>query len=323
MCCPTPRPRRSAGRSTSLNYLGRPWSSRCRRSSSWRGSRSLVGEWTRRPVLVFLLPVAIVIVERFFLWEWSPGWLDPRIDRALMLLDPAGFRWLNETWLKVDRGVALLQHGADPARRWLPGQPGGIVALGLGAVAPRAGGTSPRPCAVARAGARAADGRETPARDGEPHGTRRGRGPCLGPAGRAGDDHDAGRASRRRLARRPGRARRAPLQPGLYLFIPLLLLQTLGHGAGRGRLPRHAAPGHAGRLRGARRWTPLTTCLCLLLLFYTVESLERERSTRLAAIAHATPDPDRLAAPGQGRRAGGGRRWRSSLAVGLAGSSRS
>ena len=33
----------------------------------------------------------------------------------------------------------------------------------------------------------------------------------------------------------------------------------------------------------------LTTCICLLLLFYTVESLERERSTRLAAIAFATP----------------------------------
>ena len=33
----------------------------------------------------------------------------------------------------------------------------------------------------------------------------------------------------------------------------------------------------------------LTICLCLLLLFYTVESLERERSTRLAAIAYATP----------------------------------
>ena len=33
----------------------------------------------------------------------------------------------------------------------------------------------------------------------------------------------------------------------------------------------------------------LCTCLCLLLLFYTVESLERERTTRLAAMAHATP----------------------------------
>jgi ABC-2 type transport system permease protein len=33
----------------------------------------------------------------------------------------------------------------------------------------------------------------------------------------------------------------------------------------------------------------LTVCLCLLLLFYMVEALERERSTRLAAIAYATP----------------------------------
>ena len=33
----------------------------------------------------------------------------------------------------------------------------------------------------------------------------------------------------------------------------------------------------------------MTTYRCLLLLFYTVESLERERSTRLAAIAFAAP----------------------------------
>ena len=57
-----------------------------------------VGEWTRRPVLVFLLPVAIVVLNGFFLWEWSPSWLDPRLDYALMLLDSGGFRWLNETW---------------------------------------------------------------------------------------------------------------------------------------------------------------------------------------------------------------------------------
>ena len=44
--------------------------------------------------------------------------------------------------------------------------------------------------------------------------------------------------------------------PGLYLFIPLILLQTIGDGAGRGRFPRHVAPGHAGRVRGPRRWGP-------------------------------------------------------------------
>ena len=35
----------------------------------------------------------------------------------------------------------------------------------------------------------------------------------------------------------------------------------------------------------------LSFCLCLLLMFYTVETLERERSTQLAAIAYATPIP--------------------------------
>src|SRR5262249_36537259 len=76
--------------------------------------------------------------------------------------------------------------------------------------------------------------------------------------------------------------------PGLYLFIPLLLLQTIG-----------TALIEVGFLDTSLLITPaafavrsmgtLATCLCLLLLFYTVESLERERSTRLAAIAHATP----------------------------------
>ena len=39
------------------------------------------------------------------LTTWSPGWLSPELNRTLMLLDPSGFRWLIETFLKVDRGV--------------------------------------------------------------------------------------------------------------------------------------------------------------------------------------------------------------------------
>ena len=94
-----------------------------------------VGEWTRRPVLVFLLPVAIVLFDGFFLWEWSPSWLDPRIDYALMLIDPAGFRWLNETWLKVDRGVHFYNTAAIPLDRGFLVSRGVFIALGLLAVA--------------------------------------------------------------------------------------------------------------------------------------------------------------------------------------------
>ena len=90
---------------------------------------------SRRPILVFLLPLAVLMVDVFFLWTWSPSWLDPRINRVLMWLDPAGFRWLNETWLKVDRG-AVLQHGAA-SRSTLPSWSAGLafVLLGLAAVA--------------------------------------------------------------------------------------------------------------------------------------------------------------------------------------------
>src|SRR5258708_35104931 len=64
-----------------------------------------LGERTRRPLLVFLFPLAVFLLSVFFLWEWSPTWLDPRLNRALMLIDPSGFRWLNETWLRLDRGA--------------------------------------------------------------------------------------------------------------------------------------------------------------------------------------------------------------------------
>ena len=109
-----------------------------------------------------------------------------------------------------------------------------------------------------------------------------------GSAGLAGHDDSAARPARRGLAGRARRADRAALEPGLYLFIPLILLQTLGTAlveVGFLDTPLLVTPGtFAVRTMGT-----LTTCLCLLLLFYTVESLERERSTRLAAIAFATP----------------------------------
>ena len=64
-----------------------------------------LGAWTRRPIVVFAFPVAMLLVVLGFLVSWSPSWLDPAINRALMLVDPSGFRWLNETFLELDRGV--------------------------------------------------------------------------------------------------------------------------------------------------------------------------------------------------------------------------
>ena len=99
------------------------------------GNSLAIGEWTRRPILVFLLPLALVMVDLFFLWSWSPSWLDPRINRVLMLVDPGGFRWLNETWLKVDRGVSFYNTAAIPLDRAFLVSRLVFVVLGLGAVA--------------------------------------------------------------------------------------------------------------------------------------------------------------------------------------------
>ena len=94
-----------------------------------------IGEWTRKPVLVYFLPVAVILGCGFFLWDWAPSWLDPKVDRLLMLLDPAGYRWLNETHLKVDRGVAFYNTSAIPLDGTIVANRLLCLVIGLGAVA--------------------------------------------------------------------------------------------------------------------------------------------------------------------------------------------
>lgn len=69
------------------------------------GGSMLLGAWSRAPILVFLLPLAVLLGGSLFLWGWSPEWLPWWANRLLMLADPAGQRWLSETYLKADRGV--------------------------------------------------------------------------------------------------------------------------------------------------------------------------------------------------------------------------
>ena len=53
----------------------------------------------------------------------------------MMLLEPSGVRWLNETWLKVDRGVSFYNTSAIPLDLGFVISRLAFVALGLGAVA--------------------------------------------------------------------------------------------------------------------------------------------------------------------------------------------
>ncbi|MBL8961854.1 MAG: ABC-2 transporter permease, partial [Gemmatimonadetes bacterium] len=77
-------------------------------------------------------------------------------------------------------------------------------------------------------------------------------------------------------------------QPGLYLFVPLVVLQVISNALlalGAFDTPLLRTPGQLA----ATQMELLTAYVTLLLVFYAVESLERERATRLNAIHDALP----------------------------------
>lgn len=241
------------------------------------GTSFAIGEWSRRPILVFLLPVALFMGCGFFLWGYSPQDLSPTINQILMLLDPTGYRWLNETYLSVDRGVEFYNTAAVELDGLMWANRIGVSAIGLlGSI------WAARHLGKRLKGAHGAVGSGAAAT------------PAVAPApGRI----DLGSLSMR--STRPGflrgamwvalaEVRELRSQPGLYLFIPLIILQVIGNAVtARGAFdaPLLLTSGTFSlRMMGL-----LTTLVALMLMFYQVESLRREAGTRLAGIAHATP----------------------------------
>ncbi len=253
------------------------------------GVAFFLGERWRRPVTAFLFPIGLLIAD-FFLWDWSPTWLDPRINRLLMWIDPAGFRWFNETWIKLDRGAEFYNHmsvGLDAG--FVLSR---LVFLGLGvagvALAQRhlarnlqgdAGGSGRwrfggRRTVAAEAGAAATTAAATATSHPLADLRMRRRG-----AGLAAETLLVARTELRNLA----------ASPGLYLFGALILLQTLGSNLIAAASPLQVEMLITPGLTAVRAMNTLSLLLCLLLMFYTAESIERERSTGLASLSYATP----------------------------------
>ena len=246
-----------------------------------------IGEKTRNPVLVFVLPVATLLLFGFFLWEWSPSWLDPRINKILQIFDPAGFRWLNETHLKVDRGVEYYNKSHVPLdgtfwlnRAW-------ILLMGLAGVL-----LTVRSVAASRRGERVKRGRAVPAM--APAAAAAFPGDAMAGVGAEAALGSLGMTSgvptflRGAAAAARIEVRLLLRQPGLYIFIPLILMQALGNAllaVGAFDTPILLTPG----ITAAAVANQISLWVILLLLFYTVESLERERSTGLSQILYATP----------------------------------
>jgi ABC-type transport system involved in multi-copper enzyme maturation permease subunit len=241
------------------------------------GVAFFLGERWRRPVTVFLFPTALLI-SAFFLWDWSPTWLDPRINRLLMLIDPAGFRWLNETWIKLDRGVEFYNHARIPLDASFVASRLAFMGVGLlGVVLAQRhlAGAGAAPSSRRRRGLAAAEENGSPAAVPRPLAALNMQNRGVGLAAGA-------------LAVARTELRNLLAAPGLYLFGVLILIQTLGSSLlalGAFQTDLLITPG----LTAVRSMNTLSLLLCLLLMFYTAESIERERATGFAALSYATP----------------------------------
>ena len=241
----------------------------------------LIGTWSRRPILVFLFPLVTLLLTFTVLTTWSPGWLSPELNRALMLIDPSGFRWLIETFLKVDRGVDF--YNASPLQpdvgfvvSRLAYCAAGLAAV-FGAVASythrfRAGAADSRIMGLFRR-------RRVPVQARPPSGA-----PLkdLGMATRPLGFRKAAMAITR------SEVRDLVARPAIYFFVPLILLQAisttaLGYGYFGSRIL--LTPGTIAD----QQVNTLNLLICFLLLFYTVESLHKERNRRMHEIFNSAP----------------------------------
>jgi ABC-2 type transport system permease protein len=233
-----------------------------------------LGRWTGRPILVFLFPVIVFLLCNGFLWGTYPPRISEGLSNVLRYADPSGFRWLKERWLLVDRGIAF--YNTRPMSFDLPFllSRAGFVLLGLLFVDLSRRHFSGR----LRRPARSRTVETTPAAPGA-HRLLSALAMSARPPGVF-----AGTLAVARFELQELRS-----QPGLYIFIPFILvfLRTL--------YKDYSDP----FLNSAILWTPgqlavmaatyLTGALGLLFLFYTVESLERESATGTAPVFYATP----------------------------------
>jgi ABC-2 type transport system permease protein len=243
------------------------------------GACFAIGGVSRLPVLVFAFPIAVLIVDAFFLWDWSPLWLTLGMNRVLQFVDPTGLRWLKESWLRVDHGVDFYNHGRVGLDALVITQRFVVTALGLGCVAffERHFATHLRGARTPRVTRGIAVAATPAARSAAPAAAMATLGMVTKAPGVLATTLEVMRAELHQLVR----------APGLYLFVPLILIQTLLNEYGVGAYDTPLLSTAGGLATGMMN--TLTLLVCMVILFYTTESLQRERGSGFGAIYYATP----------------------------------
>jgi hypothetical protein len=249
-----------------------------------------IGALTRQTVLVFALPVAILLGSVFFLWDFAPSWLPGWADTAMQFADTSGFRWLNETYLKVDRGVSYYNTQPIGLDGTIVAQRAGLAVAAVAALvlaarreerrwrAPHAVDPSRIGAIIATADAAAARARAVQDEHRSIASLRmvQGHGGARGAVSAA---VDAFRAEARELRR----------SPGLWIFVPLIALQCTGFVFVPGPFDTPALVS-AGTF-AANSYNTVTLLSLLMVLYYFTESLARDDRVRIGALVGASPAP--------------------------------
>jgi ABC-type transport system involved in multi-copper enzyme maturation permease subunit len=254
------------------------------------GLTFVIGARTEAPMAVYVVPVALFVLEFVLLWNWHPIGIDPTLDAALMVIDPTGLRWLSHSLFTDDRGIVWYNSAPLAIDRVLVLGRVATLALPLAMVALMAHGrqrvasTGPwrlampsalfrrRSSATATATAAAAFVRSFGGLD-VLHMTRR--------------TPTTVRATTTVLV---AELRSLARQPSGYLFALFLFAVVAEVGGAEadvyGSIPVLTAGGVAINALPA-----VTVLTCLFLLFVIVESLHRDRATGFEAIVFSSPVP--------------------------------
>ena len=237
----------------------------------YAGVAFFIGAWTRRPVLVFLFPLVLFL----YLGSGLPRMLPEVVRETLLLLEPTGGYWIDETFIEgrptefYDTAPLIPDVGFLLSRL-------AIAGAGLAGVAGAA-------VSYAR---RIQTGVSAPGIIGFLRGPR-------GPAAEAPPQAEPTLVDLQMTTRPLGfwkaaaaiarsEVRDLLVRPGMYLCVPLILWMTT---ARADRIDTLLTSGVATTIQ----YSELSLFLCLLLLFYTVESLHKERSRRMHEIFRSAP----------------------------------
>lgn len=244
-----------------------------------------VGEWTRRPMVVFAIPVGLVFALPFFV-TWSPPWLGEGLNTALKIADPSGMRWMVQDVIGSATGVDYVNTTRVDAD-WVFWT--NRIAL-VGAALLSVVLTIPHVRAViARGGGAERGGRSSDATTVDE--SSRGMAtpsPSAAPLRELGMGGEPLPFAATVLHSLRAEVRELFSQPALYLFVPIVIGAALDVGSSAygpfGDALILTGGGTAVGLLGM-----LTFLLCGVLLFFTVESIHRERVSRFDSILYALP----------------------------------